>query len=141
MARSGSSQYAAPGLLAIGFRDVVHDLGIIGQSLKTIGKSCGVYNDARLSTVNSIPTHLARVGNPGPKSTTTSNIAPRVQRTSLISSYGAAWKQAPQGVAMLIERDAPLRVMRAKTSLYKQIAAERTCKKTSIIFELLKLDD
>jgi hypothetical protein len=33
--------YAARSLLAIGFRDVVRDLDVIGQSLKTMGKSCG----------------------------------------------------------------------------------------------------
>jgi hypothetical protein len=73
-----------------------------------MSKSCGDDNDARLSAVKSIPTHLARVGDPGLKSTTTSHITPRVQRASLISSYGAAWKSRPRSV-LVVERDAPLR--------------------------------
>ena len=31
---------AARGFRAMGFRDMVDDFGVIGQSLKTVGKSC-----------------------------------------------------------------------------------------------------
>jgi hypothetical protein len=49
--------------------------------------------------------------------------------------------EAAQRAAMVIERDAPLRVMCAKPSLHEQIAAEGTRKKTSIIFQLFEFDD
>jgi len=49
--------------------------------------------------------------------------------------------EAAQRAAMVIERDAPLRVMCAKPSHHEQIAAERTRKKTSIIFQLFEFDD
>src|SRR4051794_18890498 len=54
---------------------------------------------------------------------------------------GSLEVEAAQRVAMVIERDAPLRVMCAKISLHEQIAAERTRKKTSIIFQLFEFDD
>jgi len=49
--------------------------------------------------------------------------------------------EAAHRVAMVIERDAPLRVMCAKVSLHEQIAAKRTRKKTAIIFQLFEFDD
>ena len=54
---------------------------------------------------------------------------------------GSLEVEAAHRVAMVIERDAPLRVMCAKPPLHEQIAAERTRKKTAIIFQLFELDD
>jgi hypothetical protein len=98
-----------------------------------------MYKDARL--VNSIPTHLARAGDSGLRSTTTSNIASGATDELDLFIRGSLEVEAAERAAMVIERDAPLRVMSAEPSLHEQIAAERTRKKTSIVFQLLELDD
>ena len=52
----------------------------------------------RSSASSSTPNHGPRVGDPRRRSTATSKIAPRVQRTSFASSCGARWKCMPRSV-------------------------------------------
>src|SRR6516162_2505967 len=85
---------AARGFRAMGLRDMVDDFGVIGQSLKTVGKSC--WDVYRRPIVGG---QLDRDPFGACGGSRTSNIAPRVQRTSLISSYGAAWKWRPRTVS------------------------------------------
>jgi hypothetical protein len=47
--------------------------------------------------------------------------------------------QAAQRAAAIVERDAPLWVIRAQSTLKKGIAAEQTRKKPSFIFHFFKL--
>ena len=101
-----------------------------------------MYIDARLSAVNSIATHFGACG--GSRRQVNYHVEYRPSRaTDELDLFirGSLEVEAAHRVAMVIERDAPLRVMCAKPPLHEQIAAERTRKKTSIIFQLFEFDD
>jgi len=101
-----------------------------------------MYIDARLSAVNSIATHFGACG--GSRRQVNYHVEYRPSRaTDELDLFirGSLEVEAAHRVAMVIERDAPLRVMCAKPPLHEQIAAERTRKKTAIIFQLFELDD
>ena len=133
---------AARSLLAIGFRDMVDDFGVIGQSLKTMGKSCGDVQRCPIVGGQLDPDPFGACGGSRPQVDHHVEYRPSGATDELdLFIWGSLEVEAAQRAAMVIERDAPLRVMCAKPSLHEQIAAERTRKKASIIFQLLELDD
>jgi len=133
---------AARGFRAMGLRDMVDDFGVIGQSLKTVGKSCwDVYRRPIVGgQLDRDP--FGACGGSRPQVNYHVEYRPSRATDELdLFIRGSLEVEAAHRVAMVIERDAPLRVMCAKPPLHEQIAAERTRKKTAIIFQLFELDD